>query len=291
MIEELEDESLIAEVIMSHDSGQLVVVVEGDLDSAFVSELALPGAAVVIARGKRRILAELDAILRSGTPVLFLLDRDFDFEMGQAHTHRSVVYTERYNLEATLLLDRAIFDRLWELNLRPNHRVVVSPADGAAICEQIATMIGKVRFVSVSSGIGLNLDEFPIRNIIDLKQAPRDVKTSEDSVILHSLTRSGKSRWLLRRRKIKEDGYLERAHLHIRRELRRSCSPGVNYVSGHDAARILNLLLQMIRRTGVPSASELEWQALHEAKNTPNNSLAVELRNRASERGFAVLAG
>jgi hypothetical protein len=45
---------------------------------------------------------------------------------------------------------------------------------------------------------------------------------------------------------------MDRAHLHIRRELRRLSKLEMHYPSGHDAAKVLNILLQKVRRSGMP---------------------------------------
>jgi len=51
-------------------------------------------------------------------------------------------------------------------------------------------------------------------------------------------------------------------------------------------AKVLNILLQKVRRSGMPSVQEIEWQALHEAQKNPANNLVSRLRDRALERGY-----
>ena len=273
---------------MSHDGGQLVVIVEGDLDEDFVAEHVLPKASVVNARGKPRILAVLGEILVSTIPVIVLLDRDFDFELGKAIEHPNVLYTDRYNLEATLLLEPQVFQRLWHQHLRRAHRAQLAWKEGLSICEQVAKCIGDLRFVSMRLDLGLLLDQFPTAHLLDPSSPPAELAVRTAEVVDLTLMRSSQSVWVARRRARKADGFEIRARKFLLREIRRVQAPTDSH-SGHDVSRMFNALLVRMRRTGVPSAQELEWQAGHELStlDTHGVSLVQRMQKRSAELGYA----
>jgi hypothetical protein len=291
LIDDTDSDALLPEIILSNDSGDLVVLVEGDLDVAYISEVALPSACVVNGRGKPRILAELDAILDSQIPVLVLLDRDFDETTGVARDHPDVFYTRRYNLEAELLLDEEVFGEIWHLNLRATHRNSIDAAAALKICEDVATRIGHVRFLSVTHGLYLNLERFPIERVVQPSTPVAEIECDHEAIIHLALARSPSSPWLRRRKRRMADGHLARAAKRIGKYLNDAPEiPAIEYASGHDVGRVLNYLLSRLRQRGVPSASELEWQALHEARKSNGGSLARRLASRAREHGYEVAA-
>jgi hypothetical protein len=289
VLDELDDQSLVAEAIMSGDGGYLVVIVEGDYDQAFVEDYLTARYVVVNARGKQRIVSVLDDLVSGAFPVVVLLDRDFDFDLGINTDDPNVVYTDRYNLEATLLLEPGIFERVWRLHAPRSSASQISAMEALAICEEAGRVVGELRYLSVRRDMGLNLHEFPVSVLVGSDCDVGDVKIESVDVVRLTLRRSRGSAWLTRRRVRKESGHEERATRYLARELRRQRSgPPIDAVSGHDVSRMLNAVLSSIRRAGVPSSGDLERHAAVEYGNLTGSGILFlrRLEVRASSMGF-----
>lgn len=289
MLDELDAESLVAEVVLTFDAGLPVVVVEGDLDEAFISEFALPGVAVVNARGKPRIVDVIEAILLLDIPLLVLMDGDFDRQLGTAIEHPDVIYTDRYNLEASLLLEEQVFSGIWELNMRPKSRATVSPHAAYDFCVSNAIKVGKVRLASARNLLGLDTSRFPMEHAINETSLHGECELDVVKVVDITVCRSNNSSWVKRRRRAKEEGYVIRARktilAHVRKLELVGDSDELCLISGHDVSRLANLLMARLKKT-VPSAGEIEWQSLHEAKKLDSIPLLQSLRHRASSKGM-----
>lgn len=265
MIDDLDAESLVAEVIMCYSGHGAVLVVEGDLDEEFAEEYLLPEGSVVNARGKSRIIAVIDKLISLRVPVVVLLDRDFDIELGAAISHPDVIYTDRYNLESSLLLDPAVFRRVWALHIPRNLRVSVDSNEALHTCETVADTIGRLRFVSVKLQLELAMDGFPVEPVLRRARASVCCEVDLDELVALALRRSKNSEWVARKRRRKHDGHMERACKEVARRFaqvdRESCC---DFCSGHDAASVLSVLIAGLRNRGAPSATDLERHAVRE---------------------------
>lgn len=264
MIEDLAEGSLVAEVLMSSEGRLLVVVVEGDLDERFLADWLDGGQCVIVnGRGKGRILGELDDIEGCVASCSVLLDRDLDGIAQPEVTSNIVVYTDRYNLEATLLLSPQCFSLVWKLHAKASDHDLGDLA--RVVCEDAAQAVGVMRLASIVEDFELKLSGIPTTKFTELG-GPGLMTVDRAAAASIAIVRSGGSRlWVNTSRRHKHDrvATIEACGRRLTRAVKKYEKRyiGADVCSGHDVAVALNRLLSAHCHHGTPSATDLEWHA------------------------------
>jgi hypothetical protein len=294
MFEELPSGSLVAEAVMASEGSKLVIIVEGDFDQEFFEEwLDLTRCEVVPAHGKGRILQEIDDLLKLEEPVLVILDRDFDLVLGGLIRHIAVVYTDYYNLEATVLLSPGRLEYLWHMHARPKRgQKLLSHKDARQLCEEMAQQIGLVRLVSCWKGLELSLSQFPMHEV--LVGDPGKPRIDEMAAIRMAIRRSKSTALMVRARRrsphLSTEELEERCAASVLRHLRsaRREFQELDAKSGHDVAVALRTLLRPVSKVS-PSAEEIEWRAARAfpKEEVEASHMFANLESSAETLGFA----
>ncbi|RZQ61622.1 DUF4435 domain-containing protein [Amycolatopsis suaedae] len=103
--------------------------------------------------------------------VLAVVDRDWDDKLGGLSSSPNIVYTEHYDLDATMARVDGVLDRVAHAN--GSKEVIqddLSLSAYASISEVViaaSSKVGLLRFLSVSRNWELNMREFPIVEVLD----------------------------------------------------------------------------------------------------------------------------
>ena len=290
MLDELDSDSLVAEVVLAGATNGVVLLVEGDLDQHFAETHLGQLGPVVNGRGKQRILQALPSVLRLTVPTVVMMDRDFDVLLGIDVTHERVVYTDRYNLEATLLADGPTFDRLWRSHVWGAGLKRLSSDSALRLALALAGPVGELRLLCRRLLIDLDLSSFPIGALVGRTTPLSVVCADEEGVIRLAIKRSARSRWLKLRRTARGGGTMGPTSRYLRRKLadQRRMFEGADLISGHDIASAVNVLMAMCRTGGTPSARDLEFEAVVQFQR--EDSPTVTVADRVEEAALVALA-
>lgn len=172
VIELLTGDDIYAHILMLQaTTSAAVVLIEGPDDGGSLSAHFDPSVTTIPTGGKRNLLSAIVLVdTNSLARVLGIYDRDFEGILGEANSSPNLVQTDRYDLDATIILDT---DVAYRLAMAFGSQDSVSThcqeidADGpldAAVA--IAGEAGCLRLASTRSRLGLSLRDFPIPEVM-----------------------------------------------------------------------------------------------------------------------------
>lgn len=236
MFDELDADDLYAELIMlrSNDT-RAFILVEGPTDCAVFDRFVnSEHFTTVPAHGKTRARGAIERsdAGRQLASVYAILDRDWVGFLDDGMNHPAVVYTDFYDLDACIFFALGVYEALaagfcTDLSFRhgtPGCR----HEDISSACVELALPLGVLRYISHRDGLGLNLRDFPLNQVI---------KRLADGVDLTELVE------LACKRAKKDPAHYTGLVPVLQQELARTAHPE-QYCSGHDLAKAFSLIAQ-----------------------------------------------
>ena len=208
------------------------LVAEDDNDCVILDKAIDPSSCLSIpGYGKESVNRAMQIALDQGLHdrILAVLDRDWVGYGIEPHPSSSVLYTERHDLDAELLLLEGLTERVAAPYCNRSHFISERLVDGQTPLEWViraCSPLGVLRRMSVLNGLSLRLRQFPLHEYVSVPSGP-DLHRLCDVAIRRSPDASvGLSS-------------LEDA---LRRELESVDEPA-EYCAGHDLAAALSLLV------------------------------------------------
>jgi hypothetical protein len=172
------------------------VVLEGDTDcEALDPHVNERAAATFPAHSKSAAERTLELIDHNGMPrVLVIVDRDWVGTLESPRQSPNVVYTDDYDLDATILFAGSVLDRVVSTHSRRDVREAYLAGTGLSVEETLIDLtspVGFLRFASERDALGLNCRAFPVHEVlaptcdrVDVARLSRiAVKRSPNSVV------------------------------------------------------------------------------------------------------------
>ncbi|MEU9273158.1 hypothetical protein AB0E04_48515 [Streptomyces sp. NPDC048251] len=244
MFQELDADDLYAELIMlrSNDA-RAFILVEGAADCAVLDRFVNAEAFITVpAHGKERALGAVEHAYQGDrlTALYAILDRDWTGFLVDGLEHHAVVYTDFYDLDACIFFAAGVYEALaasfcTDLSFR-HGTPGCTHQDISAACVKLALPLGLLRYISHRDGLGLNLRDFPLSQVI---------KRPADGVDLVELLE-------LACKRAKKDPAHYGGILPILQQELAEVAQGERYCSGHDLAKAFSLLArrQWASKTG-----------------------------------------
>lgn len=281
MREFLTGDDLFAEVLLLRDQGKLVVLVEGpdDVDAldAHVSEessFLIPGygkSSVEYAIG----LADAQKL----DFVLAILDRDWVGIIDAPHPSPNVVYTDMYDLDATIIFTgdacRRVVSNFCDKERLKRHMTRSGAARPTEFIVKPAIAVGVLRLLTCEMHLAVKVRDFPITEIMDMS-------TGEPDIV--KMIVIANSKYLGHDRSMDKEGTAQLVKLKIS-----EAGSDVRYCSGHDLSVALAGIMR--RKWGCTVKAEVVIKAIRAAfacGNLMMTSLYREVERWAANRGAAV---
>jgi hypothetical protein len=156
-----------------------ILVVEGESDFNLTSDfMASSTLQIVVGYGKLSLLQAAQLAAPEDERIHFLVDADFDRLTGSVDSYSSnISATERYDLYMDLYMQMpSILTRIVARYLK---ETAVDAIDAISHAVTSAVKLGRLRFLSVTEGIDLNLEGFPLHAVM-----PKDMTAEIDVVDL-----------------------------------------------------------------------------------------------------------
>lgn len=183
MLAQLTGDDLFAQILMLRTSdSRTILLVEGPADSSAldphidkISARTLPG------HSKSVVERAIELIDKCGIErVLAILDKDWVGMLLPKSESGNVVYTDMYDLEATILLGGDVLDRLLS-SLSDRDRMASHlerlGASAHQLIVRIAGVIGLGRFVSSRDRLEVRFQRFPVHSCTDANSGTVDIAT------------------------------------------------------------------------------------------------------------------
>ena len=142
-------------------SQSAVLLVEGGADERFFSQFVDSDACeIVVAYGKRNCIDAIELAAFEGIRgILAIVDSDFDI-FGEIDVKENIIFTDERDLEAILFLSGAFEKILSEFGSKIKVRKLRSQGfDLRQIVQEVAAVIGSLRYVSYRDGINLKFND------------------------------------------------------------------------------------------------------------------------------------
>ncbi|MFD7813346.1 hypothetical protein ACFV6E_10430 [Streptomyces sp. NPDC059785] len=234
MLDELTGDDLYAELIMlrTNDS-RYFIVVEGVADVAvFDRFMDLDHCIPIPAHGKGNAHICLERVIRDDFSGVFaILDKDwFELLPGDLEDKR-IIYTDHYDLDACIFFSDGIYEGIAGSFCAGSGFRHGTPGctsdDLQRACIEIAFPLGALRYLSERDGLGLNLSNFPLGEVMN-----SDLSVNLTSLVSIALART-------KGNNISTHG-VEDA---LRQEMK-TVRSRIRYCSGHDLAKAFSILVK-----------------------------------------------
>lgn len=207
------------------------VVLEGPTDCQAL-ESVIDGTSAMTVPGHAKTIV-LEAIelseARQMPHVLGIVDRDLDGVLQPECVSDNVVYTDDYDLEATMLFAGTVFDRvvanMSDREVRERHLAEVSSSANELVID-IAGAVGLLRYASARDGHGLRCRKLPVHAVVNANGHAIDV---------HQLARVAISR-------SPNSTVAEGTVVTVVQEEQKTCQDLRRFCNGHDLAATLAML-------------------------------------------------
>ena len=174
MRELITGDDIYAQMLMLRMSdARTFVLLEGEDDQrALDVHIDDESAASINCFGKPNVMRAVGiADERQTRRVLAIVDRDWDDRLGGQSSSPNIVYTDWYDLDATIASIEGVVDRIVYANGRKEDiKADIEESQHGSARDMIvaaASMVGLLRFLSVSGGWNLNMREFPVVDVLD----------------------------------------------------------------------------------------------------------------------------
>ncbi|WP_055567768.1 hypothetical protein [Streptomyces atriruber] len=175
MFDQLDADDLYTELVMQRaNDARAFILVEGATDCAVLDRfLDTSSFTTVPAHGKERAEGAVERV-HSGTGlthVYAVLDRDWVGLLEEGMDHHAVVYTDFYDLDACIFFAPDVYQGLaagfcTDLSFRAG-APGCTPDDITRACTDLALPVGVLRYLSRRDGLGLNLRDFPLSQVVE----------------------------------------------------------------------------------------------------------------------------
>ncbi|WP_340377395.1 hypothetical protein U5640_21515 [Streptomyces sp. SS7] len=234
MLQELNGDDLYAELIMLRTNDRrYFIVVEGVADVAVLDRFVnLDDCLPIPAYGKDNAQACLTRVIEDDFPGVFaILDRDWlGLLPGDLEDDR-IVHTDDYDLDACIFFADGVYIGIASsFCAGSGFRIDAAGCTWESLreaCIEMAFPVGLLRYVSEQNGLGLNLTNFPLGEVLDT-----DLSVNLDSLVDLAISRTKKGSF---------------SKQHILTVLSNEQSMIVDrprYCSGHDLAKAFSILIK-----------------------------------------------
>jgi hypothetical protein len=183
LIEFITGDDIYAEILMmrTYDTRTIVLLEGQDDEQALDIHVDSVTAICINSFGKPNVLRAIGIVGETNTSrVLAVVDRDWDDTIGGISSSPNLVYSEHYDLDATVIAVEGVLERIVyahgikeRINADLEGRGDVTLI---SIVEDICCPIGILRYLSVSKNWELSMREFPIVEVIDIPAMGVDQK-------------------------------------------------------------------------------------------------------------------
>lgn len=191
-------ESIVAEIDMQRQvsPGSVVLLIEGPDDYALLqAHIDWSCVRLLITNGAENLeVALAKAEAQSIARVLAIRDRDFIGVLRPTPESENLVLTDRYDLEASLLLASDVLDRLVpQLTDMETLQAEIGTFDKAVISQRLVNLaegVAVARMEGLRLSLGISLSDFPIHEVLasdphdpDLEKLCRVAASAPDSTV------------------------------------------------------------------------------------------------------------
>lgn len=182
MIEELTVDDLLAQLILLRNvDKRIFMVVEGESDLGTLEPHTDQNECLmIIGHSKPAVLGVVElAEASSISSVLGLVDRDWDGDVLPPSISSNVIYTEHYDLDATIILTTSALTRVisnfCDGQKHKNHMARLGDPGVASLLLRVCAPVGALRRLSAKDSLALSLRNFPIHEVIDVSAGSIDL--------------------------------------------------------------------------------------------------------------------
>lgn len=233
---QLTGDDLFAEILLLRDQGKVVVLVEGPDDMGVLDpHICEEGAYLIPGYGKSSVEYVIDqADALDLAFVLAILDRDWVDIAEDAKNSPNVVYSDLYDLDATVISSgdvcRRVVGSFCDMSGLRRHVARTGVQDFIHFAIQPSLAIGVLRLISHEQGLELSVRNFPVAQVMDVDGGPVDIKR----MILIAVSKSASHEVNLDEVTLAES---------ITGRISQITNP-LRYCSGHDLATALSVVMR-----------------------------------------------
>jgi len=251
LLEHVTGDDVFAEILMLRTAdARAIVLLESDSDCAALDSHILKNNARTLPTWSKSALLRAMTLVeeRRIKQIVGLADRDFDGVLFAVRSMDSLIYTDRYDLDATILLTGNVLERLLASFADRDSLSSHLASSGTSAADAVIEMAGPVgygRYVSIRDRLEVRFNDFPVHACVD-----RDTGTVSLSLLAGVAVSRSRQPACER---------VEFARL-IRDGLKRAGNLG-QYCSGHDLAAAISHMVRTQWGNGRVSKDLIERSA------------------------------